>query len=138
MTDELDKTNIDAMYWANKYSEIVPETDVDFLMVYFANYRFAVSDPLDKEIARLRAEAEENKVVLDLCGNTERHLRDKAAGLFMEGEKKDGQIAALTAQLDQAKVLLEDTSCGQRHIGAESCPHCDGLIDELIEAISND
>ena len=92
----------------------------------------------DAEIARLRAEAEENKVVLDLCGNTERHLRDKAAGLFMEGEKKDGQIAALTAQLDQAKVLLEDTSCGQRHIGAESCPHCDGLIDELIEAISND
>jgi len=57
------------------------------------------------EIVRLRAEAEENKVVLDLCGNTERHLRDKAAGLFMEGEKKDGQIAALTAQLELTKGL---------------------------------
>ena len=58
------------------------------------------------EIARLRAEAEENKAVLDLCGNTERHLRDKAAGLFMEGEKKDGQIAALTAQLGQIQRLV--------------------------------
>ena len=63
-----------------------------------------VGEVLD-EIARLRAEAEENKVVLDLCGNTERHLRDKAAGLFMEGEKKDGQIAALTAQLELTKGL---------------------------------
>jgi len=98
------------------------------------------------EIARLRAEAEENKAVLDLCGNTERHLRDKAAGLFMEGEKKDGQIATLTAQLEQlyAPGEFECGKCGfvltklTMNMGSGTittdnkndtkCPNCDVIM----------
>ena len=55
---EIDKTNIDAQYWADEFCKRSPETDNDFLMTYFANYRFAISDPLNAEIDRLKAKYE--------------------------------------------------------------------------------
>lgn len=56
---KIDKSNIDAMYWAEKFCAIQRETDFEIdegLMVgWFANYRFAVADPLQAEIERLNA-----------------------------------------------------------------------------------
>ena len=85
------------------------------------------------EIGRLRAENEKLATELE----HEEGQVDRLNGLLVE-QYNTCRCRALAAQLGRAKVLLEDTSCGQRHIGAESCPHCDGLIDEFIEAISND
>ena len=47
---EIDKSNIDAQYWADEFCKRQPETDNELLMGYFANYRFAISDPLDAKI----------------------------------------------------------------------------------------
>ena len=56
---DIDKSNIDAMYWAEKFCEIMRETDFEIdegLMVsWFANYRFAVADPMTAEIERLKS-----------------------------------------------------------------------------------
>lgn len=56
---DIDKSNIDAMYWAEKFCEIMRETDFEIdegLMVsWFANYRFAVADPMTAEIERLNS-----------------------------------------------------------------------------------
>jgi len=52
---DIDRTNIDAVYWANKAAKVLrlSADDEDTLMGWFANYRFAVSDPLDARIAAL-------------------------------------------------------------------------------------
>ena len=50
---EIDKTNIDAQYWAEEFCKHSPETDCDFLMGYFANYRFAISESFDAKIEQL-------------------------------------------------------------------------------------
>lgn len=63
---EIDKTNIDAMYWTKEYLKRDPSADGELLMGYFANYRFAISDPLDARIEaleqQLSALQEENEV----------------------------------------------------------------------------
>jgi hypothetical protein len=54
---EIDKSNIDAMYWAEKFCErFGTETiDEDLMLGWFANYRFAVADPMTAEIEALKA-----------------------------------------------------------------------------------
>ncbi|MDB4351952.1 hypothetical protein OAA60_00800 [Porticoccaceae bacterium] len=63
---EIDKTNIDAKYWADYFCNFSPETDADFLTTYFANYRFAVSDPLEAKVAELEAERDTYKAALEV------------------------------------------------------------------------
>jgi len=47
---DIDKTNIDALYWANEFCRHTHGTDGALLVTYFANYRFAISDPLDAKL----------------------------------------------------------------------------------------
>ena len=54
----LNISNIDALHWAEEFCKTckeqgITEIEIDFIMGWFANYRFAVSDPLDKKIADL-------------------------------------------------------------------------------------
>ena len=65
----MDMTNIDAAYWANELiksslvnkSEFEFEIDADMLIGFFANYRVAVTDPLQAEIDKLKDEIDKLK-----------------------------------------------------------------------------
>jgi hypothetical protein len=54
---DIDKSNIDPMYWAQQLVKSSVDNDFvideEILLGWFANYRFAVADPLQAKIERL-------------------------------------------------------------------------------------
>lgn len=61
----INKTNIDAMYWAHKFCEVDKTADEELLFGYFANYRFAISDPLNAKLAVKNKRIKELEIYID-------------------------------------------------------------------------
>ena len=63
MTKDIDKSNIDAAYWADnfmaRFRDRKQDIDAGLMLGWFANYRFAVSDPLDAKIEKLEEHIKE-------------------------------------------------------------------------------
>jgi len=60
---DIDRSNIDAVYWAEQFCQhckdndwSLDDIDEGLMMAWFANYRFAVADPLTLRIEELEAE----------------------------------------------------------------------------------
>jgi hypothetical protein len=61
--NDFDRSNIDAMHWAEQFIQhridngwSLEAIDVDLMLGWFANYRFAVADPLTAKVDELEAE----------------------------------------------------------------------------------
>ena len=62
MASKIDRSNIDAAYWTDEFMKVADGgADVDWgLMIsWFANYRFAVSDPLTAKLTIAREAIED-------------------------------------------------------------------------------
>ena len=115
---KIDKTNIDAVYWADKFCEVAPNTDSELLMGWFANYRFAVSDPLDKEIEAQASEIERLK-------NFITQIRDNMEARMVAGFDEENSQYPVTTDTIQTLLLdkVEQASEIERLKKQTRCSH---------------
>jgi hypothetical protein len=127
---EIDKTNIDAAYWASEFCKVSPDTDEGLILGWFANYRLAVADPLQAKVEELEAYlATYKEDPRNYFQQVELDRADEYAKRVVL-EIENGQLESKVKELERELQILG--LADELVIKAETprCPICGGLANK--------